>query len=188
MYTCTRPARAFPLGVTAHRTRASLFERSHRNPLHRGCTRAGYYEEGTFAEEYGDAECLVDIGCWGPVVQCNIVSRGAINGVGGCMKTGGVCIGCTMPGFPDKFSPFYKTPPGTMVSGTATRLLGSFIRPLRRLTQSSRNLTTRWEKDGVPSTWGIVNPPSVVQKVNDFFYDKLRFFGGTRPKGDGGAS
>ena len=32
------------------------------------------------------------------------------------MKAGGVCIGCTMPGFPDKFAPFYKTPPGAIVS------------------------------------------------------------------------
>ena len=29
--------------------------------VHRGCTRAGFYEEGLFAEEYGDKECLVEI-------------------------------------------------------------------------------------------------------------------------------
>ena len=83
-----------------------------RDTVHQGCTRAGFYEEGVFAKHYGDPECLVEIGCWGPVVNCNIVQRGAINHMGGCMKAGGVCIGCTMPGFPDKFSPFYKTPPG----------------------------------------------------------------------------
>ncbi len=49
--------------------------------VHRGCTRAGYYEEGVFAEQYGDKECLVEVGCWGPVVQCNINRRGAINHV-----------------------------------------------------------------------------------------------------------
>ncbi len=37
--------------------------------VHQRCVRAGFYEEGTFAEEYGDPECLVEIGCWGPVVQ-----------------------------------------------------------------------------------------------------------------------
>ncbi len=36
--------------------------------VHRHCPRAGYYEEGVFAEEYGDKECLVELGCWGPVV------------------------------------------------------------------------------------------------------------------------
>ena len=65
---------------------------------------------------HGDPECLVEIGCWGPVVNCNIVQRGAMNHMGGCMKAGGMCIGCTMPGFPDKFAPFYKTPPGAIVS------------------------------------------------------------------------
>ena len=72
--------------------------------VHRGCTRAGFYEEGMFAQHYGGPECLVEIGCWGPVVNCNIVERGAINHMGGCMEAGGVCIGCTMPGFPDKFA------------------------------------------------------------------------------------
>jgi hydrogenase small subunit len=52
------------------------------------------------------------------VVQCNITERGAINHMGGCMVAGGACIGCTMPGFPDKFSPFYKA--RLLVSGGAT--------------------------------------------------------------------
>src|SRR5262249_39999537 len=29
--------------------------------VHQRCVRAGYYEEGTFAEHYGDKECLVEI-------------------------------------------------------------------------------------------------------------------------------
>ena len=41
-----------------------------------------FYEEGMFAEHYGDPECLVEIGCWGPIVNCNIVQRGAINHMG----------------------------------------------------------------------------------------------------------
>ncbi|MBA3328855.1 MAG: hydrogenase expression protein HypE, partial [Solirubrobacterales bacterium] len=51
--------------------------------VHRHCPKAGYYEEGVFSEEPGDNQCLVEIGCWGPVVQCNIVERGAINHMGG---------------------------------------------------------------------------------------------------------
>ena len=31
----------------------------------------------------------------------------------GCPNVGGICIGCTMPGFPDKFMPFMDMPPGT---------------------------------------------------------------------------
>ena len=40
-----------------------------QSTVHRGCVRAGNYEEGKFAEEYGEKECLVELGCWGPVVQ-----------------------------------------------------------------------------------------------------------------------
>jgi hydrogenase small subunit len=143
--------------------------------VHRQCGRAGYYEEGSFADHFGGKECLVEVGCWGPVVNCNITSRGAINHVGGCMNVGGACIGCTMPGFPDKFAPFYQAPPGTLVSGTASRLLGSFVRPLRRITQRSRNREVRWDKEGVvPSAWGAPQHPTFVDKLMGKGYDLLR--------------
>ena len=106
-----------------------------KDTVHHRCVRAGNFEEGIFAKHYGDRECLVELGCWGPIVQCNIVSRGAVGHAGGCMNTGGICIGCTMPGFPDAFAPFYKSPPGTTLSGTTSRTSGSFIRPLRRIHQ-----------------------------------------------------
>ena len=80
--------------------------------VHEGCDRGGYYEQGDFADEYGSPKCIVKLGCWGPVVQCNVPKRGWINGVGGCPNVGGICIGCTMPGFPDKFMPFMEEPPG----------------------------------------------------------------------------
>ncbi|MEK9974703.1 MAG: hydrogenase expression protein HypE, partial [Deltaproteobacteria bacterium] len=111
---------------------------------------------------------------WGPVVQCNMVSRGALGHNGGCMNTGGICIGCTMPGFPDAFAPFYKSPPGTIVSGMASRTVGSFIRPLRRLTQGKSNWTARWkENENVPSGWGH-QKHGVVEKISGFFYNKLQ--------------
>ena len=147
--------------------------------VHRGCLRAGYYEEGTFAEKFGDKECLVEVGCWGPVVQCNITSRGAINHMGGCMNVGGACIGCTMPGFPDKFTPFYKAPPGTMISGTGAKLLGSFVRPLRQITQRKLNREVRWDQHGgvTPGGWGADLSASAFDKVTDKFYDFIRHRG-----------
>jgi len=146
--------------------------------VHRGCVRAGFYEEGVFAKEYGDEECLVELGCWGPVVQCNMTSRGALGSNGGCMNTGGICIGCTMPGFPDAFAPFYKAPPGKTLSGTASRVVGSFIRPLRRISQNKGNLTNRWRKTGhIPSGWGHVETPGAVMKGVHYFYRKLQSAG-----------
>ena len=107
--------------------------------LHEGCDRGGYYEQGQFAESYGARSCIVKLGCWGPVVQCNVGRRGWINGVGGCPNVGGICIGCTMPGFPDKFMPFMEQPPGSMLSSQAIRGYGKAIRALRSFTQASMN-------------------------------------------------
>ena len=80
--------------------------------VHEGCDRAGYYEQGDFAKDYNSPKCQVKIGCWGPVVNCNVPKRGWMAGIGGCPNVGGICIGCTMPGFPDKFMPFMDAPPG----------------------------------------------------------------------------
>ena len=74
--------------------------------VHEGCDRAGYYEQGQFAEEYDSPKCLVKLGCKGPVVKCNVPVRGWVNGIGGCPNVGGICMACTMPGFPDKYMPF----------------------------------------------------------------------------------
>jgi hydrogenase small subunit len=99
--------------------------------VHEGCDRAGYYEQGDFAGEYGTPRCLVKLGCWGPVVRCNVPKRGWINGVGGCPNVGGICIACTMPGFPDKFMPFMDEPAGSRTPSAATSMYGSVIRTLR---------------------------------------------------------
>jgi hydrogenase small subunit len=107
--------------------------------VHEGCDRAGYYEQADFATDYGSPKCIVKLGCWGPVVQCNVGKRGWINGVGGCPNVGGICIGCTMPGFPDKFMPFMNMPPGAQLSTTAILVYGRTVRALRRFTQASLN-------------------------------------------------
>ena len=147
-----------------------------QSTVHRGCVRAGNYEEGKFADEYGQKECLVELGCWGPVVQCNMVSRGAIGHNGGCMNTGGICIGCTMPGFPDAFAPFYKRPPGTRVSSNISRSTGSFVSYLRKFTQDNQNLTSHWKKTSeIPSGWANVDGRrGFGKKAVSFFYEKLK--------------
>jgi hydrogenase small subunit len=148
-----------------------------KDTVHHRCVRAGNFEEGIFAKHYGDRECLVELGCWGPIVQCNIVSRGAVGHAGGCMNTGGICIGCTMPGFPDAFAPFYKSPPGTTLSSTTSRSVGSFIRPLRRIHQRKSNLNARWSANGVPTGWGHVSKPGPAMRVAEYFFEKLQTWG-----------
>jgi hydrogenase small subunit len=114
--------------------------------VHEGCDRGGYYEQAEFAEEYGSRKCIVKLGCWGPVVNCNVGKRGWMAGIGGCPNVGGICIGCTMPGFPDKFMPFMNQPPGSLLSTKAVTAYGRAIHALRRFTQTSLNLEPTWRR------------------------------------------
>jgi len=116
--------------------------------VHEGCDRGSYYEQGDFAEEYGSSKCLVKLGCWGPVVDCNVTKRGWMRGIGGCPNVGGICIGCTMPGFPDKFMPFMDEPPGARVSTMASGLYGNAIRGLRKITLHTLDDEPKWRTPG----------------------------------------
>lgn len=125
--------------------------------VHEGCDRGGYYEQGQFGDDYGSKYCIVKLGCWGPVVQCNVGKRGWINGVGGCPNVGGICIGCTMPGFPDKFMPFMNQPPGSLLSSQAVMTYGKAIHALRRYTQASLNQEPAWRQRGKNLTSGYAD-------------------------------
>jgi hydrogenase small subunit len=116
--------------------------------VHEGCDRAGYYEGGDFANEYGSPKCIVKLGCWGPVVKCNVPKRGWMGGVGGCPNVGGICIGCTMPGFPDKFMPFMDEPPGAKVSTRMANVLGTVVRTLRAYTMNTLEDEPKWRTRG----------------------------------------
>ena len=122
--------------------------------VHEGCDRAGYYEQGDFAAEYGSPKCLVKLGCWGPVVNCNVTKRGWMDGIGGCPNVGGICIACTMPGFPDKFMPFMDEPPGSKVSAAASGAYGGMIRALRSITNHTVNQEPKWRHKGPQLTTG----------------------------------
>lgn len=126
--------------------------------VHQGCDRGGYYEEGTFAARLGGPECIVRQGCWGPVVHCNVPKRGWINGVGGCPNVGGICIGCTMPGFPDQFMPFMDEPPGGKFSSMVTNLYGPGVRKLRQFTVDVLDQEPSWRRPGAVLATGY-DPP-----------------------------
>jgi hydrogenase small subunit len=122
--------------------------------VHEGCDRAGYYEQADFANEYGSPKCLVKIGCWGPVVNCNVTKRGWMDGIGGCPNVGGICIGCTMPGFPDKFMPFMDEPPGGSFSSEILKVYGPFIRAMRSITNKTVDTEPRWRHNRPELTSG----------------------------------
>ncbi|HWH71326.1 MAG TPA: hypothetical protein VNT26_18220 [Candidatus Sulfotelmatobacter sp.] len=122
--------------------------------VHEGCDRAAYYEQADFAHEYGSPKCLVKIGCWGPVVNCNVTKRGWMDGIGGCPNVGGICIACTMPGFPDKFMPFMDEPPGATFSSTLVGSYGRLIRTLRGITNKTVNKEPKWRHSAPVLTSG----------------------------------
>lgn len=98
------------------------------------------------------------LGCWGPVVKCNVPKRGWMDGIGGCPNVGGICIACTMPGFPDKFMPFMDEPPGGRVSSTASAAYGSVIRRLRTITAKTVDQEPKWRHRGDQLTTGYRKP------------------------------
>jgi hydrogenase small subunit len=107
--------------------------------VHNGCDRAAYYDQSEFAAAYDAPTCLVKVGCWGQVVRCNVAKRGWINGVGGCPNVGGICIACTMPGFPDKFMPFMEqAPPAVAADPGLGGSMNSMVRTLRGFTVRKR--------------------------------------------------
>jgi hydrogenase small subunit len=114
--------------------------------VHEGCDRGGYYEQADFGAEYGTKKCIVKLGCWGPVVVCNVPKRGWMAGIGGCPNVGGICIGCTMPGFPDKFMPFMEEPPGAKMSSSAVLMYGRTVRALRNFTKSALEKEPSWRR------------------------------------------
>ena len=147
--------------------------------VHHQCGRAASYDEGVFAAEFGDRDCLVDLGCWGPVVECNINSRGAINGVGGCMNTGGACIGCTMPGFPDAFSPFHAPPPAAVKNHASTRSRQGPLKPMRRYSEERLG-----DLGAIQGEWASTSVDHAARHKGGLrFYDRLRRSSPSAPSG-----
>jgi hydrogenase small subunit len=122
-----------------------LFDRT----VHEGCDRAGLAEQGKFADAFGAGDgCLVKLGCMGPVVKCNVPVRGWVNGIGGCPNVGGICIGCTSAGFPDRFMPFVEPARlGVLAARGARFTYGPVLRHLReRKMQRTYEVEPAWRR------------------------------------------
>ncbi len=90
---------------------------------------------------------MVKLGCKGPVVKCNVGERGWVRGRGGCPNVGGICIGCTMPGFPDKFMPFMDSALPVRISANVARFTyGPVLRIMRGQSMKRDSRTPGWER------------------------------------------
>jgi hydrogenase small subunit len=136
-----------PIDLDEQGRPAWLFERT----VHEVCNRAGFADHGDYADRLGDdGRCLVKFGCKGPVVRCNVPARGWAGGIGGCPNVGGICIGCTMPGFPDKYLPMLDTGVKSKVLASASRFTyGPLLKQLRGQAMKRRyELEPEWRRPG----------------------------------------
>ncbi len=78
------------------------------NNVHENCPYLKAYDDGkmcpTFTQKNG---CRYDLGCKGPMSNCDSYARGWNGNVNWCVANA-TCIGCTEKDFPDGKSPFYS--------------------------------------------------------------------------------
>jgi hydrogenase small subunit len=124
--------------------------------VHESCDRAGLAEEGQFSSGHGDGRCLVKLGCKGPVVKCNVPVRGWVGGIGGCPNVGGICMACTMPGFPDKYMPFVEPETAAKVYAKTARIAhGPLVKYMReRRIRRRFDVEPEWRRRGAELTSG----------------------------------
>lgn len=85
--------------------------------IHDQCERRAHFDEGRFAEQFGDeghlkGYCLYKVGCKGPGTYSNCPAI-RFNDVGAWpVGVGHGCVGCTEPAFWDTMTPFYERLPG----------------------------------------------------------------------------
>jgi hydrogenase small subunit len=80
--------------------------------VHDNCPYRSYYDEQKFAKSFGEIGCRAELGCKGPESYSDCWKRGWNNNVNWCIHNS-LCLGCTQPGYPDAFSPFYTKATGT---------------------------------------------------------------------------
>jgi hydrogenase small subunit len=90
------------------------------------------------------------------MVKCNVPVRGWVGGVGGCPNVGGICMACTMPGFPDKYTPFME--PDRVArhyAKTARLTYGPLVKYLRdRRIRRTFDVEPEWRRRGAELTTG----------------------------------
>ena len=65
-----------PRADDSARRRAAAQRGSSARPSTKAAIAAATTSRREFADEYGSPLCIVKLGCWGPVVQCNVGKRG----------------------------------------------------------------------------------------------------------------
>ena len=122
--------------------------------VHEGCDRAGYYEQGDFADEYGSPKCIVKLGCWGPVVQCNVTKRGWMAGIGGCPTSVASASAARCRASPTSSCLSWMRRPVPALSTKVVRLMGRRAPQTALLYQATVNKEPKWRHPRAELTTG----------------------------------
>ena len=76
--------------------------------VHETCPRRADFDAGRLAKRFGEAGCLYELGCKGPVTHADCPTRMWNSGTNWCIGAGSPCHGCVEPDFPDRLSPLYE--------------------------------------------------------------------------------
>jgi hypothetical protein len=116
--------------------------------VHEGCDRAGYYEQGDFAKEYGSPKCIVKLGCWGPCRQLQRAQARLDQRRRRVPERRRHLHRLHDAGLPDNSMPFMDEPPGSRVSTASERVVRHRIRGLRRITHKTVDEEPKRRKPG----------------------------------------
>jgi len=78
------------------------------SPVHESCPRRGAFDRAVRDAGFSSGGCLYNLGCKGPLAYADCPTRRWNGAVGMCTQSGGPCIACVEPGFPDAFMPFFR--------------------------------------------------------------------------------
>lgn len=83
----------------------------YRELIHDNCRRRGHFDAGRFLTDWNDPKqkewCMLMKGCKGPVTYSDCPVRRWNHGINFCLDCGGVCMGCSEPGFYAEMTPLY---------------------------------------------------------------------------------
>ncbi len=91
----------------------------YRKLIHDNCPLRGQFDQGKFAQKYGDEGCLYKLGCKGPVTHSNCPEKKFNSGTNWCIENRHPCQGCTEPAYPFDESMWTPLPPKTVTPPAA---------------------------------------------------------------------
>lgn len=74
--------------------------------IHTNCSRRSFFDKKIFATKLGDKECMLKLGCRGPITNADCALRKWNERVNWPVEDNTPCIGCVNKGFPDDMEPF----------------------------------------------------------------------------------